>query len=563
MRVVAHHVSLAARRVGAPGVLLLAALTGCLDLKATPDACTVTVAPTTLTLAINTAAPIVGTAFDCKGNSIAKKKISYSSSSPTVATVSIDGTVLAIGVGSASISAVADGKTASVAVTVTPELAATVTVTPGVLTLRKGNSQQLVATARNASQTVIAGRTFRWLSSNSAIASVSSTGLVTAIAPGVVQVSAEADLVVGVTTITITEVPIKSCSLTPASFKVTVGQTVQPTLTLRDTADNVIPTLGRPIAWTSSSEAVASITSTAGAARTLKAGTATLFASSVEYPAVFCTAAVEAVDPRIAQIIILQRTGSLRLGIPRGFTVSLIDSVGGAIPPGRLVTWSTNTPTVVQVTQAGIVTGISLGTARIIARSENVADTVTFQVTKVPVTSVTLTPVQVALFEGQTVQFRPTVLDSTGTEVTDRTVEWLTSDPTKASISTSGLATAIAAGAVTISAVSENRVGQAQIAILPTPVDAITAPTTFNVKVQTQSAFAITLKDAAGNTIRNRTVVVTSDDPGVVQGAANALANQVIVSGIKLGTATLTIQALNNNGQAEGKPTTVTVTVIP
>lgn len=562
MRVVAHHVSLAARRV-APGVLLLAALTGCLDLKATPDACTVTVAPTTLTLALNQSAPIVGTAFDCKGNSIAKKKISYSSSAPTVATVSIDGTVLAIGVGTASISAVADGKTSSVAVTVTPELAATVTITPGVLTLRKGNVQRLTATARNAQQQVIQGRTFRWLSSNSAIAQVDQSGNVTAISAGQVTISAEADLVFGTTTITVTEVPIKSCTLTPNSFKVTVGQTVQPTLTLRDTADNVIPTLGRPIVWTSSSEAVATITSSSGAARTLRAGTATLFASSVEYPAVFCTSVVEAVDPRIAQVIILQRTGSLRLGIPRAFTVSLLDSVQGAIPPGRVVTWSTSTPTVIQVTQAGIVTGISLGTARIIARAEGVADTVSLQVTKIPVASVQLTPVQVALFEGQTVQFRATVLDSTQTEVTDRTIEWLTSDPTKASISATGLATTIATGAVVISAVSETRVGQAQLAILPTPVDTIVAPTTFNVKVQTSSAFAITLKDAAGNTIRNRTVIVTSDDPGTVQGQANALANQVVVSGIKLGTATLTIQALNNNGQPDGKATVVTVNVIP
>ncbi|MCA0375228.1 MAG: Ig-like domain-containing protein [Gemmatimonadetes bacterium] len=562
MRVVAHLVSPTVRRV-APAVLLLTALAGCLDLKATPDACTVTVAPTTLTLAINRSAPIVGTAFDCKGNSIAKKKISFSSSNPTVATVAIDGTVLAISVGTASISAVADGKSSSVQVTVTPEQAATVTVTPGVLTLRKGNVRQLTATARTNQQVAIPGRTFRWLSSNSAVASVDQSGNVTALAAGQAVISAETDLIVGTASITITEVPIQSCSLTPTSFKVTVGQTVQPTLTLRDTANQVIPTLGRPIAWTSSSEAVATIISNNGAARTGRAGTATIFASSVEYPAVSCTSVVEAVDPRIDKVIIQQRTGSLRLGIPRGFTVALLDSVSGNIPPGRVVTWSTSTPTVVQVTQAGIVTGISLGTARIIATAEGVADTVSLQVTKVPVTSVSLTPVQVALFEGQTIQFRATVTDSTGTEVTDRTIEWLTSDPTRASVSTSGLATAIASGSVVVSAVSENRVGQAQMAILPTPVDTIIAPPTFTLKVQTQSAFAITLRDAAGNTIRNRNVIVTSDDPGTVQGVANALANQVVVSAIKVGSATLTIQALNNNGQPDGKPAVVTVTITP
>ena len=238
----------------------LIGLAGCLDLKTTADACTISVAPATLTLPVNGASSIVGTAFDCSGNSIRNKKISYSSSNTAVATVTTEGNVIAVGVGGASVSAVADGKSASVQVTVTPETAANVTITPSTLTLRRTNTRQLTATARNNQNTVITGRTFRWGSSNSSIVSVDQNGLLTALTPGTVVISAEADQTSGSATVTVTEIPIGSCSLAPATSKLTVSQNVQPAITLRDTANNVISSLGRSIAWTSDNEIAATVT---------------------------------------------------------------------------------------------------------------------------------------------------------------------------------------------------------------------------------------------------------------------------------------------------------------
>jgi uncharacterized protein YjdB len=371
----------------------------------------------------------VGTAFDCNGNSIRNKKISYSSSNTAVATVTTEGNVIAVSVGSATVSVVADGKSASVPVTVTPEVAATVTINPPVLTLRRTNTRDLVATARNNQNTIIANRTFRWSSSNSSILSVDQNGKVSAIAPGNVVVTATADQTVGSANITVTDIPIGSCSLSPTSSKVTVTQSVQPTLVVRDTANNVIPSQGRTILWTSSNEIVATVSNT-GLATTRRAGTTTITASPAENAQVTCSANVEAVDPRILQVVIQQRTGSLRLGIPRGFSAALLDSTNSQVPAGRITTWSTNTPTVISITSAGIVTGLSLGTARVIAASEGVADTVQLSVTNVPVDKVTVSPVQISVQEGSTTQLRAVVTDSTGREVSDRPVEWLTSDPT-------------------------------------------------------------------------------------------------------------------------------------
>lgn len=566
MRVAARIVSLTSRLPGygrlsatVLGASLLATA-GCLDLKATPDACTISVAPASLTLPVNGSATIVGTAFDCKGNSIRNKRISYSSGNSAVATVTTEGGVIAIAVGSTTVSAVADGKTASVPVTITPEQAANVTINPNTLTLRRTNTRQLAATARNSQNVIITGRTFRWSSSNSSIVSVDQTGLLTALSAGQVVVTAETDQTVGSANIIVTEIPIGSCSLAPTNSKVTVSQSVQPSLTLRDTANNVIPSLGRTISWTSNNENVATVSGT-GLVTTRRAGVATITASPVENAQIKCEAQVEAVDPRIAQVIISPRTGSLRLGLPRGFGVLLLDSANVQIPAGRIVTWSTNTPTIVQVSQAGLATGLSLGTARIIATSEGVADTITLSVTRIPVASVTVTPLQATVVEGQSVQLRATVTDSVGSEVTDRTIEWLTSDPSRATVNGTGLVTTIAPGNVNVVATAENRVGQSTIIIQQIPVDTIVAPATFNITRGSTLPFAIELRDAAGNILRNRTVDVRSDKPDIANVPSTTTTAQVPVTGLQVGTAIITLQALNANGQAQGKATRVTVNV--
>ncbi len=567
MRVFAPMASVTLRRVRRVASLLtLTGAASCLDLNPNVAACTISAAPSSLTLSVNSIATVVATAFDCKGNSIAKKTITYSSVNSAVATVTINGQVIAVGVGQTTVSATADGHAATVPVTVTPETAASITVNPPTATLRRGDTKQLSFVAFNAARNPISGVTVRWSSSNASIVSVDANGRITALTAGVATVAADVNNIFGIAQIIVTELPIGSCSLAPTAFKVTTNQSVQPTLALKDTANRALATLGRPVVWTSDNETVATVTGT-GFITTRKAGTARITASSAEYPAVTCTATVEAVDPRIVQVVIQPRTGSLRVGIPRNLTVALLDSVNGIIGGGRVITWSSNTPTIASVTQAGIVTGIALGTARVIATSEGVADTVSFPVTKIPVTSVTLSPLQVSLLEGQTVQLTPTVTDSSGTIVTDRLVEWLTSDPNRASVSTTGFVTTLAPGGVNIFATSEGRLSQGTaISIQQIPADTIVVGAlTVTVKVGTlnQTAFAVTVLDKNGNVLRNRTVAVTNSAPGVAS-VTQATTNGIVgVLGVTPGTATLTLQVVNNNNQVEGKSTTVTVTVTP
>ncbi len=561
MRVGAPIVKLFPRLAGLPALLLLAALPGCLDLSP-PKACSVTAAPTSLTLPVNGTSVIVGTAFDCKGNTIRNKRVSYSSSNQAVATVTDGGQVIAVAVGSAVVSAVVDGESASVQVTVTPETAASVTVTPNTLTLRETNTRQLSAVARNAQGIIIEGRPSRWSSSNTSIVTVDQNGTIVALSAGQAVITAEVDRTTGSASVLVTRIPIAACRLAPTSSRITVSQGVQPTVTLLDSVGSSLPLTGRALVWTSSNEVVASV-SQSGLVVTQRAGSSTITVASADNPSVNCSMTVEAVNPRIDKVIISPKVGSVRIGIPRVLSYGLVDSVGGSIPGGRAVSWRTPDTDILRVTQLGEVTGLKLGIGRVIVSAEGVADTATLTVTKIPLASLVVSPLQATIMEGQTTQLRATLTDSTGVEVTDRPLEWMSSDPTRATVSSTGLVRAMAAGAVSIQAVAteDGRIGQASIIIQQIPVDTIIVAETFKLDSGTVSAFAIRLKDAQGRDMLSRNVLVTSDLPGIAVGVANPQSTQVQVTAYKIGVAQFTLQVIDGNNRPEGKASIVTITV--
>jgi Glycoside hydrolase family 44/Bacterial Ig-like domain (group 2) len=80
----------------------------------------------------------------------------------------------------------------------------TTTIAPATATVAAGATVQLIATARDRRGRVIAGATFVWASANPAIATVSSTGLMTAVAAGNVAITANRSGAVGTARVTVT-----------------------------------------------------------------------------------------------------------------------------------------------------------------------------------------------------------------------------------------------------------------------------------------------------------------------------------------------------------------------
>jgi hypothetical protein len=136
------------------------------------------------------------------GNPIDGVSVDWRSTNPAVATVSTQGRVVAVAAGTASIRASFAGVTGVYGITVRPPVA-TVTLSPTAATLGIGSTQQLTATLRDASSTVLTGRTITWSSSNTAVAAVSATGLVTAGTAGTATVTATSEGRSGTATITV------------------------------------------------------------------------------------------------------------------------------------------------------------------------------------------------------------------------------------------------------------------------------------------------------------------------------------------------------------------------
>ncbi len=546
----------------------LVGLSGCRDLiSRSRRAESITLSPSSFELPVNASRLIVGTAFDKDNNTIASKTIRYSSANGAVATVTGDGTVIGVAPGQTIISGEADGARGEAVVTVVPEVPGSITVTPSPVTLRRGNVRQFTASPRNASGAPITGLTVSWSSSNSAVASVTQSGQVTAVAAGTATINAAVGQVVGSSQVTVTEVPIGSIALSPLTKGLRVDESFIPDITLRDTAENVITSLGRPLNWTSSNELNASVSAT-GVVTGRRAGTARITAASPDNQAINSSMDVTVTDRVVATVIITPRTGALRLGLPRLLSAQLLDSLNQPIT-GRVVTWTSLTPTIASVSINGNVTGISLGTARISARVGEVADTVQFPVTRIPVGEIVLTPTQATVIQGQTAAFSAIVRDSVGTEVDDRTIDWLSSVPAVATVSNTGVVTGVNPGTTIITARAENRSETSLVTVLQVPVDSVNLVNAFDsvVAVNTNAPgnvqqVQIELLDAAGGTVLNRSLLITSTNPNRATAVWNPSTRVLtITGGTSPGETIISLRALSGTGSPEGKTTRIRVTV--
>jgi uncharacterized protein YjdB len=146
---------------------------------------------------------LLATLKDSNGDVLSGLTITWSSSNPSVATVSDTGLVTGIAPGSATITAKVDGKTGTALITVSDAPVASVTVGEGIVVLMVGQTRQLVATLKDANGNTLSGRTVTWFSSDPSIATVTATGLVAGIKQGSATVTATVEGISGTTTIEI------------------------------------------------------------------------------------------------------------------------------------------------------------------------------------------------------------------------------------------------------------------------------------------------------------------------------------------------------------------------
>src|SRR5213075_2905071 len=122
-----------------------------------------------------------------------------------VATVNTTGLVTGKVAGTATITATSEGQSGTSAITVVHVPVASVTVSPATASVATGGAIQLTATPKDASGNPLTGRTVTWSSSNTAVATVSGSGLVPGVVAGSATITATSEGQSGTSAITVTQ----------------------------------------------------------------------------------------------------------------------------------------------------------------------------------------------------------------------------------------------------------------------------------------------------------------------------------------------------------------------
>ena len=220
---------------------------------------------------------------DANGAVLTGRSVVWTSSDPTVASVDGTGLVTTMKAGAVTIRATSEGKSgdASIVVgspTVAVEPVATVEIgLPS--SINVGQSVQANVTLKDQNGGTLTNRSIAFVSSDANIASVSSSGLVTAHKGGAVTVTASSEGKSASTVVTAVapKPAVYSITLAAGTTSLKIGEITQVTAVPKDV--NGAPISGLSITWWSSASGVATVSST-GVASGRSAGTAQIYAKA-------------------------------------------------------------------------------------------------------------------------------------------------------------------------------------------------------------------------------------------------------------------------------------------
>ena len=263
-----------------------------------------------------------------------------------------------------------------------PAPVASVSVTPASASLVVGATQQLSATTKDNAGNTLSGRTISWTSDAPTVATVSASGVVTAVAAGAATITATSEGQSGTSSITVAPVPVAAVVVSPSAASIAVGQTQQLTATAKDA--NGATLTGRSVTWTSDNP-METVDAT-GLVQAQSAGSATITATC-EGKSGTASISVAAAPAPVATIEVSPTSASIVAGSTQQLTATVRDASNNVLT-GRSIAWSSNAGTVAGVSGSGVVTGVSAGSATITATSEGQSATSAITVTAPPPSSI-------------------------------------------------------------------------------------------------------------------------------------------------------------------------------
>ncbi len=483
-------------------------------------------------------------------NNATNKNVTWSSSDETVATISDDGIATGLKEGTTwiTVTTVDGQKSTNCLLTVRPKTIAVtgVSLNKSTTTIEVGKTETLVATVTPENAT---NKSVTWTSSDTSVATVSSSGVVTGVKAGTATITVKTTSGNKTATCTVTVknpvISVTGVSLNKTQATIDVGKTVELTATV--TPSNAT---NKTVTWESSDTSIATV-SNSGVVTGVKAGTATITVRTVDgNKTATCNVTVKTPIVQVTGVSLNKSTTSVEVG----HNTTLIATVTPSNATNKNVTWTSSDESVATVSN-GIVTGVKAGTATITVRTVDGNKTATCMVnvveTSVPVTGVGLNKQTMSLNIGMEEQLIPTVTPS---NATNDNVVWTSSNTSVATVSLAGVVTGIKAGSATITVrtVDGNKTATCEVTVID-PTIYVTGvninKTELSIDIGKTETLVATVTPSNAT---NKAVTWTSSDTSIV-----AVSDSGIVTGVKEGTAIITVKTVDGN-----KTATCEVTVI-
>jgi uncharacterized protein YjdB len=377
-----------------------------------------------------------------------------------------------------------------------------------------------------------------WTSSDDAVASVSSDGLVTALANGAAVVDVVAGGVMGSVPVTVSQIPA-SLVVSPDPIALNgPGDTLQVVATLLDSGGSEIS--GAAVTWSSNDPGIATVVD--GLLTAVTTGETTVVASS---EGLSTTVAVTVTALPASIEVAPDSVNFVSLGASTAVIATVRDG-GGAVIVGTGVQWRSADSDIVTVAD-GILVATGNGVTVVIASAGPVSDSVLVMVDQVPV-AVQIQPDPITLNgPGDTLTATGSVLDAGGSVIVGETVTWTSSDESIATVSASGLVSAVSPGQAVVTAQSGPLTSDVAITVTQTPasIEVSADSVSFSAIGDTLTVEA-TVRDSGGSPIVGAAVTWTSSDStvaSVVDGliTARGFGNATVTASAGAQTATVVV----------------------
>ncbi len=473
----------------AAGTAVITATSGSLSATTTatvaivPTA-SVRISPASLTLNAGSTGNLTAQALDAGQIVLTGRVVSWTTQNASIATVSNAGVVTAVNAGSTVLTATIEGKSATATVTVNPAPlvpVASVTVQLANASLTQGQGTQATATLKDATGNTLTGRSVTWSSLDATVATVNSSGLVTAVGGGTVAIVAQSGSLTGSASLTVSALPaapVAKIDIAVSTQDLTVGQAVQPVITLYDASNNVLT--GRTITYTSANPTVISAAAT-GKVTGMGSGSAQLKVASGSVSQYETFRVTGSTTATVASIAVSPASTNLTVGGTAQASAVAKDANGNTLG-GQSFAWTSSNASVATVSSNGLVSAVGTGTASITAAASGKTGSMSVSVTSAPTSPAVVASVTVSLSTssttvGGTSQATAVAKDLNGVVISGKNATWTVGNTALATVSSSGLVNALAAGTVPVTATIDGKSSSTSLTIAAAPSNPLPPPT--------------------------------------------------------------------------------------